>query len=153
MFGFATNPDMQLHAYPESPFPVLRLAFLSYFRIAPKSLSTTPSGAKHDAIYNKYYSNIISGEVVPVRVPEPVPAVQVRRAGIRSVPEVPALRHESLCLFEGRAPLPLWGIHPHRPFNRGRGRARARARACPSSSGTKSRHPIRSRGTRLVSTL
>lgn len=144
---------MQLHTYPESPFPVLRLAFLSYFRIAPKSLSTTPSGAKHDAIYNKYCSNIISGEVVPARVPEPVPAVQVRRAGIRAVPEVPALRHESLCLFEGRAPLPLWGIHPHRPFNRGRGSASSRSRARPSSPGTKSRQPSRTRGPRLVSTL
>ena len=86
MFGFATNPDMHLHAYPESPFPVLRLAFLSYFRITPKSLSTTPSGAKHDA---KYYC-VIARQVVPVPAPEPVPAVQVGGASVRAVPEVPA---------------------------------------------------------------
>ena len=122
------------------------LSFL-FYRFREKSLSATASAAKHGAkiIF------IISREVVPVRVPEPVPAVQVRRAGVRAVPEIPALRRESLIL--GDTPLSLREIHPGRPFNRTRGRARTRTRARSRSSGTKSRRSCRSRDSRPADIL
>lgn len=84
---FSTNPGIQLHVYPYS-LSRFRLAFLSYFRISPKSLLATPSGAKHDTIHVQFF--IISGDVVPVPAPKPVPATQESRTGIRTVPKVPA---------------------------------------------------------------
>ena len=64
----------------------------------------------------KFRLQTICGEVVPVRVPKPVPAIRIRGPGIRPVPEVaaalpvPIFRLPST--LKGQAPLPLCGIHP-----------------------------------------
>ena len=83
----STNPGIHLNVYPYSQSR-FQPAFLTYFRLSPKNLSVTALAAKHDAIFLIMY--IISGDVVPVLVPKPVPAVQVSCAGVRAVPEVPA---------------------------------------------------------------
>ena len=58
----------------------------------------------------------ICGEVVPVRVPKPVPAIRIRGTGIRPVPEVAAALPVPIFrlppTLKGQAPLPLRGIHP-----------------------------------------
>lgn len=141
-----TNPGAYLCIRPR----ITGLAFLSYFMVFhQKSFSATTSVAKHDAMFLIIY--IISGDVVPVTPAEPVPAVQVRGAGIRAVPEVPALHRESS--YEGRSPLPLRGIHPRRPINRRRRSASYPSRARASSAGKRSRQTCRTRGSRPVNTL
>lgn len=90
----ATNPGMHLNTYPYSQSRFW-LAFLTYFRISPKS----PFGLRLQARNTMQFFliiHIISGDVVPVLAPEPVPAVQVGCASVRAVPEVPALHRESL---------------------------------------------------------
>ena len=56
---------------------------------------------------------IISAQVVPVLVPEPVPEVQVGASGVRAVPEVTAFAPQ--VLIRGNAPLP-YGDSPRRPI-------------------------------------
>ena len=85
-----------------------------------------------------------SGRVVPVRIPKRVPAIHVRQARIRAIPEVPA-RTPSPMFIEGEPPLlltqnsPLKGglnagraepdrIHKRGPAMHGR---QARRRAIP----------------------
>ena len=43
----------------------------------------------------------ISGEVIPVRIPKPVPAIQVRRTSIRAIPEITAC---AVSPYEGAIP-------------------------------------------------
>ena len=75
-----------------------------------KSYSATTSVAKHGAMFILY---IISAQVVPVLVPEPVPEVQVGASGVRAVPEVTAFAPQ--VLIRGNAPLP-YGDSPRRPI-------------------------------------
>lgn len=83
-----TNPGAYLCIRPRKS----GLAFLSYFMVLPPK---EPCGY---ALRRETRRNIntIPREVVPVPVLEPVPAVQVRRTGVRTVPEVTTLRRESL---------------------------------------------------------
>lgn len=72
----ATNPGIHLNVSPylQSRF---RLAFLTYFRI---SQSKEPCGYNFscETRCNVFLIiTIISGGVIPVLVPEPVPAIQV----------------------------------------------------------------------------
>src|SRR5699024_1487528 len=76
-------------AYTYVYVPALQagLSFL-FYGFFQKSLSTTTSVAKHGAMFIFY---IISAQVVPALVPEPIPEVQVGSASVRAVPEVTTL--------------------------------------------------------------
>lgn len=83
-----TNPGAYLRIRPRQT----GLAFLAYFMAL---LPEEPCGY---ALQRETRRNVntIPREVVPGPVPEPVPAVQVRSASVRAVPEVTTLRRESL---------------------------------------------------------
>lgn len=93
---------------------------------------------------------IISGDVVPVPVPEPVPAVQIGCPGVRAVPEVPAC---TVSPYEGRTPLPCGDSPPPQAANRRRRSTSTRSRARTSSSDRQPRRSSRSRGSRPASIL
>ena len=59
---------------------------------------------------------IARGEV-PVRVPEPVPAVHHAQTGVRAVPEVLVALRKPDGVSQGSTPLPLRGIHPQQRYN------------------------------------
>lgn len=59
---------------------------------------------------------IARGEV-PVRVPEPVPAVHHAQTGVRAVPEVRVALRKPDGVSQGSTPLPLRGIHPQQRYN------------------------------------
>lgn len=59
---------------------------------------------------------IARGEV-PVRVPEPVPAVHHAQTGVRAVPEVRVALWKPDGVSQGGTPLPLRGIHPQQRYD------------------------------------
>ena len=105
-------------------------------------------------------ASLISRAVVPIRPAEPVPAIQVRRASIRPIPEITAhpispLRGENIDRKFLPGVIPSWGfapIHPQKTWkiNRPRRRTKATSRASPSNPSKKSQHATHSRDNRAV---
>ena len=132
--------------YDFSRIPVVRAGSCClFYPLRMRAFATPFAGAKHDAIID-----IISAEVVPVRVPEPVPAIQVAGTGVRAVPEVP-VRHESSIL--GEAPSFPPGNSPPEAINRSRGSTSPRPRARPRKPRRQDRRTSRTRGTRFAGIL
>ena len=100
-------------------------------------------------------ASLISRAVVPIRPAEPVPAIQVRRASIRPIPEITAhpispLRGENIDIKFLPGVIPSWGfapIHPQKTWkiNRPRRSTKPSCRASSSNPRKKSQHPTHTR--------
>ena len=94
-------------------------------------------------------STTISGQVVPVRVRQPVPAIQVGEPSIRSIPERAAV-HESCLSFRGGFspsghPLIRW-------VNQRPGRPSPRPTARTSNPRRRAQHSKHARASRILNT-
>lgn len=105
-------------------------------------------------------ASLISRAVVPIRPAEPVPAIQVRRASIRPIPEITAhpispLRGENIDRKFLPGVIPSWGfapIHPQKTWkiNRPRRSSNSSCRASSSNPSKKSQHATQTRDDRAA---
>lgn len=105
-------------------------------------------------------ASFISRAVVPIRPAEPVPAIQVRRASIRPIPEITAhpispLRGENIDIKFLPGVIPSWGfapIHPQKTWkiNRPRRRPKPTSRARTSKPRKKSQQTTQPRENRAA---
>lgn len=105
-------------------------------------------------------ASFISRAVVPIRPAKPVPAIQVRRASIRPIPEITTrpispLRGENVYIKFLLGVIPSWGfapIHPQKTWkiNRPRRSTNSTCQACPRNSRKKSQHQTHPRDNHAV---